>query len=336
VKLNDFIHPVNYRGLRGRMLDLPFQFEKLDAENLAAKSQAEKSDLKNSNDQKTGLKKSAGSKNRGQKPAEPPRQILFVYGSHSSLERIAAVCEVLSDYGRVVAPDLPGLGGMDSLYKIGRRASFDEMADYLAWFVRKNLTGQFDVVGMSMGFAIVSRMLTRHPDLTAQVGRLISYVGLADRTDFRMKPIWRHLMVAVSWLGERGWMAWLMRHTFCTRPILRLIYGHTKNQKFQGVDFDKTLDAEVKLWQINDVKTYCRTARDMFQLRARGRVALPVVHIAVRGDRYFDNALVRKHLGEIYSSVEIVEQAGLHAPSVIAGRAEAAKLLPTAVLKLLK
>ncbi len=53
-------------------------------------------------------------------------EILFVYGHHSSLERWWGFAQVLSRFANVTMPDLPGFGGMDSFYKIGKHASVED------------------------------------------------------------------------------------------------------------------------------------------------------------------------------------------------------------------
>src|SRR5262245_54981731 len=69
-------------------------------------------------------------------PAKRNREILFVYGHHSTLERWWGLIQDLNQYGAVTVPDLPGFGGMDSLYGIGKTPDLDTMADYLAAFVK--------------------------------------------------------------------------------------------------------------------------------------------------------------------------------------------------------
>ncbi|HVX58738.1 MAG TPA: hypothetical protein VG964_03315, partial [Candidatus Saccharimonadales bacterium] len=68
-------------------------------------------------------------------PAGIDREILFIYGQHSSLERWWGLAQELNKMGALTMPDLPGLGGMTSLYKIGQTPDIDAMADYLAAFV---------------------------------------------------------------------------------------------------------------------------------------------------------------------------------------------------------
>src|SRR4051812_40524605 len=69
-------------------------------------------------------------------PKGKKREILFVYGHHSSLERWWGLMQDLNQYGAVTMPDLPGFGGMEDLYKIGKKPDVDTLADYLATFIR--------------------------------------------------------------------------------------------------------------------------------------------------------------------------------------------------------
>jgi pimeloyl-ACP methyl ester carboxylesterase len=66
------------------------------------------------------------------------RKILFIYGHHSSLERWWGLMQALNEYGDVTMPDLPGFGGMDSFYKIGKKPTLDNMADYLKKFIKQH------------------------------------------------------------------------------------------------------------------------------------------------------------------------------------------------------
>src|ERR1700734_583988 len=69
-------------------------------------------------------------------PLNKKREILFVYDRHSSLERWWPLARELNRYGGVTMPDLPGFGGMHSLYRIGEKPSLDALADYLAAFMK--------------------------------------------------------------------------------------------------------------------------------------------------------------------------------------------------------
>src|SRR3982750_849342 len=113
------------------------------------------------------------------------KEILFVYGHHSSLERWWGLAQVLNRYGAVTMPDLPGFGGMDSFYTIGKKPTIDNLADYLAAFIKLRYKRKKVVIaGMSFGFVVATRMLQRYPELTKKVTLLISIVGFAHKEDF--------------------------------------------------------------------------------------------------------------------------------------------------------
>ena len=69
-------------------------------------------------------------------PKNKNKELLLLYGHHSSLERMYGIAEDLNQYGAVTMPDFPGFGGMDSFYTIGMQPSIDNLADYLASFVK--------------------------------------------------------------------------------------------------------------------------------------------------------------------------------------------------------
>ena len=82
-------------------------------------------------------------------------EILFIYGQHSSLERWWGLIQYLHHYGAVTVPDLPGFGGMDSFYKIGQKPTIDNLADYLAAFMKMRYRHKkVVIVGLSFGFVV--------------------------------------------------------------------------------------------------------------------------------------------------------------------------------------
>src|SRR5689334_10233567 len=69
-------------------------------------------------------------------PARKKREILLIYGHHASIERMFGLAENLNRYGGVTLPDLPGFGGMQSFYRLNEKPTLDNLADYLASFVK--------------------------------------------------------------------------------------------------------------------------------------------------------------------------------------------------------
>ncbi len=304
----DYIVPLTIGGLEGRMLRIPAQTR------------------------------------RGKDPTPSKREILFVYGHHSTLERWWGLMEVLSEYGTVTMPDLPGFGGMDSYYKVDQKPTIDALADYLAAFIkwrykRKKVT----IAGMSFGFVVATRMLQRYPELTRKVDLLVSIVGFAHYQDFTFSPT-RHVMYRIATgVLSRNPTAWLFRHILLTRPVLRLAYGRTHNAKKKFAtattreEFDEMMAIEVKLWQSNDVRTHMLTSSQFLVLdNCTKQVDLPVWHVSSDNDHFFDHTVVEQHMRIIFSDFhDAPTTLQNHAPSVIANAAMAAPMLPNALRKVL-
>jgi pimeloyl-ACP methyl ester carboxylesterase len=264
------------------------------------------------------------------------RDILFVYGQHSSLERWFGLAQELNKQGSVTMPDLPGLGGMTSLYKINRSATIDNMAEYLATFVKlKFKNTKITIVAMSLGFVVATRMLQNHPELVKKVDILVSIVGFAHSSDLKFSSTRMFIYKNASRLFSRRLPARIFRYTALQPVALRAIYHRTHNAKekfieMSGDEFKRTMDMEIKLWHQNDIRTQFKNYLEMFNLDNTSiRVNLPVYHVAAKQDRYFNNVLVEEHMRRIFSDFKIFySKASNHAPTVIATAKEAAPFMP--------
>jgi pimeloyl-ACP methyl ester carboxylesterase len=302
LKPDDFIVPLEINGLEGRMLRLP------------AKTKRYK------------------------------QEIFFVYGQHSSLERWWGLAEELSKLGTVTMPDLPGFGGMTSLYKINHEPNLDNMADYLAAFVKlKYKNKRVTIVAMSFGFVIVTRMLQLHPDLVKKVDRLVSIVGFVHEEDFIFPGWQKRFYRGASRLFSRKWPAWFFRHTALRPAVLRLVYHRTQNakEKFVGMsgdEFRRTMDMEIALWHMNDIRTQFEHYLQMFTLNnTETRVNLPVHHVAAKNDRYFNNVKVEEHMRRVFNDFKLYySKTPNHAPTIIASAKEAAPYIPIDLKRELK
>jgi pimeloyl-ACP methyl ester carboxylesterase len=296
----DFIVPLYINGLQGRMLRMPA-------------------------------------------PKGKKREILFVYGHHSSLERWWGLVQDLNQYGAVTMPDLPGFGGMESLYKIGRKPDIDTLADYLAAFIKlRYKRKKVSIAGLSFGFVIVTRMLQHYPDLAKKVDLVVSVVGFAHGDDFAFSRS-RYLMYrGLAATFSHRLPAFVFRKTALNPLVLRLAYHRTHNakQKFEGLSKTgarATMDFEINLWHCNDVRTWCYTTTQFLTLdNCKQQIDLPVWHVAVDNDRYFNNHRVEQHLNIIFSEVHVARsELANHAPSVIASVEEVAPVIPKQIRRVL-
>jgi hypothetical protein len=100
-----------------------------------------------------------------------------------------------------------------------------------------------------------------------------------------------------------------------------------------GDEFRRTMDMEVQLWHMNDVRTQFKHYLEMFSLdMTTKRINLPVYHVAAKKDRYFNNVRVEEHMRRIFSDFEIFySKTPNHAPTVIATANDAAPFMPPAL-----
>ena len=276
-------------------------------------------------------------------PKNKKRNILFVYGHHSTIERMSGLIENLNLYGSVTVPDLPGFGGMDSLYKIGKTPTVDDLADYLATFVKlKFRKKKITIIGFSFGFVIVTRMLQKYPEIVDKTELLISAVGFTHKDDFIYTPVRTFIYKHTSMLLSQKLPSILFKAIALNPSVIRLIYAHTKNAKDKFKNLTKAeskavMNYEVHLWHANDIRTHMRTTHEFFILdNCKVPVNLNVHHISVGEDRYFDNNKVKQHLEIIFSKVEIIPASiNSHGPSLILSKEDAAPFIPDKVRKLL-
>ena len=269
-------------------------------------------------------------------PANKKREILLIYGHHASIERLAGIAEDLNQYGAVSLPDLPGFGGMDSFYKIGMKPTLDNMADYLASFIkmqykRKKVT----IAAMSFGFIVATRMLQRYPELTKKVNMFISVVGFSHRDDFVFSRTRYTFYKYGSKFFALRLPAAFFRNVFLHPAVLRLAYSHTRNarSKFANLtpeQYKANMDFEIQLWRINDLRTHMDTTVTMLTVdNCKKQINLPVWHISVAVDQYFNHAVVEQHMRIIFTDFhEARAKLPNHAPSIIATKKEAAPLIP--------
>lgn len=271
------------------------------------------------------------------------REILMIYGHHSSIERMIGFAEELRRYGNVTMPDLPGFGGMDSMYSIKSKPTLDNLADYLAAFVklrykRKRLT----IIGMSFGFLVATKMLQKYPEIAKKVDLVVSVVGFVHHEDFILPNKVRMPLRYGASLFSRKTPAWFMKTFILRAPIIRAVYNKQANSNVKLKDASederkKLVDFEIILWQCNDIRTYWDTTITMFKANVCDvQVSLPVHHVAAEVDRYFDNHRVEQHLGIIFEAVYVIPvKSKLHAPTVVATPKEAAHYIPTKLRRLL-
>lgn len=269
-------------------------------------------------------------------PPNRKREILFIYGHHSTLERWWGVIQDLNQYGAVTVPDLPGFGGMQSMYKLGQKPDIDTLADYLAAFVKMRYKNRrVTIAGLSFGFVVVTRMLQRYPDIAKKVDMLVSVVGFAHTDDFTFSRPRMFMYRLGTHLFSLRAPALFFRYVLLQPALLRLAYHRSYNAKhkfksLEGDQFKEIMDFEIHLWHANDLRTHMYTSAAFLNFNnCTQQVNLPVWHVSVKTDRYFDNNVVEQHMRVIFTDFyEVPSKMDNHAPSIIADMKAAAPLFP--------
>jgi pimeloyl-ACP methyl ester carboxylesterase len=195
---------------------------------------------------------------------------------------------------------------------------------------------------MSLGFTIATRMLQKYPELTKKVDFLVSVVGFSHKSDLKLTKKQVGTFTVLSRIISRKWPARFFRYTALSPFVLRKAYHRTfkAKEKFSAVsgdEFRRTMDMEIHLWHINDVRTHFRTYVEMFKLdNTKKTVDLPVYHVATKNDRYFDDIKVEQHMRRVFKDFTIFySKAPNHAPTVVATAKEAAPFIPPELKRLL-
>ncbi len=276
------------------------------------------------------------------------RKILLVYGMHTSLERMYSTAKFLSRYGEVTMPDLPGFGGMDSLYSIGKKASVDNFADYLRTFIRFNYKKQkFSIIAMSNGFEIATRMLQKYPVVADRVSLLVSFVGFGRPSDFKQSVSYRNLQLATAKFFSTRPMAAFLKYSMTNRFTLGLIldfwfFKFNNKDKHEGdADKESIKQMELYLWSINDMRTRAETISTFFTCdlikTSNKPIPLKVINLTAGEDQWFKTDNVRTTLAALYEKYEEHPlNLKAHAPSLVANESEVAKIIPKEVTKILE
>ena len=269
-------------------------------------------------------------------PDKYNREILLVYGHHAMLERWWSLVENLNEYGAVTMPDMPGFGGMDSFYSIGRKPDIDAFADYLAAFIKlRYKKKRISVFAISFGFVVVTRMLQRYPELTKKIDLLVSLVGFMHHDDFVYSPVAKKFFRVGTRLFATKPLATIIRYGALNRFIIKKLYVRLPNSKRRMLEitpeeFEATINFDVKIWQVNDVQTHWLTTYEFLKLdNCRQRIDLPVIHVTSQTDHYFNDEIVKQHMLVVFKRYRRYKSTSkAHTPSILADKKAAAVLLP--------
>jgi pimeloyl-ACP methyl ester carboxylesterase len=275
-------------------------------------------------------------------------KILFLYGSQALLERYKAITENLSEYGAVITPDLPGLGGMDSFYKIDMKPTLDNYADYVAAVIAYKFKNEdtFTIVGFSFGMMIATNLLQRYPDIAKRANLTISMFGVVDSKSIKFAS--RIRIISKPLLGTLGSPAVSsLASIVMSSPVFGAFVRHMRVKQlsvYPDIQANPKLikpivDMELKMWRINDIRTTAYTWNIFMKHKALDiHVNLKLVHIYASTDKYVERPKLTEKLESIYVKGVDQFQSEMykHSPYVTATAEEVYDIIPTEVRTILR
>ncbi len=273
-------------------------------------------------------------------PKNKSKEILIVYGHHASIERMEGFIRALNKYGSVTIADMPGFGGMDSFYKIGLKPTIDNLADYLAAYIKLRYRSKpITIVTVSLGFVIVTRMLQKYPSVASQVDLVVGGIGFLHHSDIvyshKKKQFLRGLTRVLSFRLVAKILELLLKIT----PLLRFLLesSERKNKTDNPSEVQKRINFEIILWQTNDMRTHFYTLNQILHLDiCSKKVPVRLESIATAKDQYLDRHIVNEHLKIVYPNHKSsIVNSQKHAPTVVASADEAINFIPLRVRRIL-
>jgi len=225
-------------------------------------------------------------------------EILVVYGQKSTIEKWLPLCKVLSIYGNVTMPDMPGFGGMDSFYKIHEKPTISNYSDYLAAFIKlRYKRKKINIVGLSFGFVVVTRMLQDYPELAKKVNLVFCVSGLAHSDDIDLDNFDLYRNRAFTNILSRNLPASIYKKAIYHPQIVKLAnyLGKTKDYHLEQLKLASR--------RRNDIRTEMFTSNQLLKLdNCQKQVDLTVYNIIsdIHGNM-LDNAKLEQHLQIIFS-----------------------------------
>lgn len=275
---------------------------------------------------------------------ENDKTIIYLHGQHSIQERSYSLVEYFADFGEAYAPDLPGFGGMNSFYSIGKKPTLDNYADYIYTLIKSlKINNDLYIVGISNGSQYMTRLLQKYPNL--KVKKAISFVGFGSNEDIDIPRHFKVLVKAVSYFASSAVGARLFNMIVLNPVGVKfLIWMLTKKQsrlKMESKERLKDIEQlEAKLWLVNDTRTHAATTITMIKddLRKYSDKKIPqkVYNVCTDNDQFFNNDKVRSSMLDLYEDYEQIPlELEVHAPSIVATKEEVYKMAPEGLTKLL-
>jgi hypothetical protein len=267
--------------------------------------------------------------------------LLVVYDLNSNLERWWGLVVGLKRYGNVTMADMPGFGGMDSFYSISSKPTIDNLADYLASFIklrfrRKKLT----IIGIGFGFVVITRMLQRNPDITNKIINVISLNGYAHKDDVNTNSTNLALKKLTYSVGTTKLISKILSVILNNNVALGIKYRNKNNteDKQKHLDDQFINQFKIDLYKETDYRTMLDVSRQLLELdNCNKRVNNTVWHVRYGDKTMLNHKILEQHLRVIYSEYNEQEsKLTRNVPFIFNDDKLAVKILPPKLRRSLK
>ena len=234
----------------------------------------------------------------------PKNNILVVYDIDSNIEKWWGLVIALAKFGNVTMVDLPGMGGMDSFYKINKLPTVSNYGNYLAAFIKLRFRRKkIHLVGIGYGCAIVTSMLQENEDLVKRIMSVVSLKGYVHHDDFIFSKFNRIMTLVNYYLF--GWiqLSFVIKPFSLTNYYLKEKYSSQINAKIVK-DFGKEFIEQFvyDLEKEADLRTRLFIYKDLLKLdlcKKQINVPFKYINIGLNYSRLTDK-FVEQHLKIIY------------------------------------
>ena len=228
------------------------------------------------------------------------KHILYIPDLQSNINLNYNIIQSLSNYGSVTSVDLPGIGGMESFYKIERKPTIEHYADYLASLIRLRYKNKKIILsGQGFGLIVITSMLQRYPIIAEQTKLIVSINGVARFDDYIAD---RRTRIMYSALGSINFLSNLITSLGLKNYFLEIGYS----SKFEKNDISKELissDSRFlnKSLHKNDLATHLFLLKEIskFDNCNNKRLDIPLWNIILK-DTMIDKKVNEQHMKIIF------------------------------------
>ena len=233
-------------------------------------------------------------------------EILFVGDLSADLEYWRGLIRALAEYGNVSSPDLPGIGGMTSFYKIGKRPTLNNYADYLSSFVKMRYKRRrIVIVAVGFGFVIATRMLANSPDIAKKVKLLVSLGGYADHEDFATSFSQKLTFRLLGRLYANRIASAIIKLTVYNNSLIKMHYAH-RFKANKSLASKVLASNELSRWKSSDMRTFGAISSELMRFSncAKRIVGVPTWHVFLN-EKSLLRSRVEQHLKVIFEDLNI-------------------------------